>query len=87
MTITVLSKPACVQCFASYRALDSKNADYNIVDMSQDEAALARAKEMGYLAAPVLIVEDADGNIVDHWGGFNPEKIAEYANAQQLATV
>ena len=40
MAITVYTKPACVQCTATYRALDSKGIDYNVLDLSQDPAAL-----------------------------------------------
>ena len=34
MTITVYSKPACVQCNATYRALDKLDADYTVVDIT-----------------------------------------------------
>ena len=37
MTITVYSKPACVQCTATTRALDAKGLDYALVDLSEDE--------------------------------------------------
>ena len=70
--VNVYSKPSCVQCTATKRALDSKGIAYREVDMSQDADALTRVKELGYLAAPV--VETADGV---HWGGFRPDKIAE----------
>ena len=40
MTVTVYTKPACVQCNATYRALDKKGIAYEVVDMSQDPAAL-----------------------------------------------
>ncbi|PHQ69165.1 MAG: hypothetical protein COB97_08245 [Paracoccus sp.] len=42
MTITVYSKPACVQCTATTRALDRKGIDYTLVDISAD-AGLARS--------------------------------------------
>ena len=73
MAVTVYSKPACVQCSASYRALDSKGIDYKIVDMSQDVDALERVKALGYLQAPVVITDE------DHWSGFRPDKIDELA--------
>ena len=40
MAITVYTKPSCVQCNATYRALDKKRYQYNKVDISQDAAAL-----------------------------------------------
>lgn len=68
--VTVLSKPACVQCTATYRSLDSKGIKYQIRDMSEDPEALSLAKELGYLQAPVVIAGE------DHWSGFRPDKIS-----------
>lgn len=73
MSIVVYTKPSCVQCNATYRALDSKGIQYEIVDLSQDEAALARMKELDYMQAPVVFAGE------DHWSGFRPDKIAELA--------
>ena len=47
MTVTVYTKPACVQCNATYRALDKKGIAYEVVDMSQDPAALERVRALG----------------------------------------
>lgn len=74
MTITVYTKPSCVQCNATYRALDSKGIEYEILDLSVDETALETVKDLGYLQATVVV---ADG---DHWSGFRPDKIEELAN-------
>lgn len=73
MAITVYTKPSCVQCNATYRALDSKGIEYNVLDLSQDESALEAVKELGYLQAPVVVTEE------DHWSGFRPDKIDELA--------
>ena len=73
MAVTVYSKPSCVQCSASYRALDSKGIDYQVVDMSQDADALERVKALGYLQAPVVITDE------DHWSGFRPDHIDRIA--------
>lgn len=70
MSVTVYTKPACVQCNATYRALDKRGVAYDVVDVTEDAAALERIKELGYLQAPVVITED------DHWSGFRPDKIA-----------
>lgn len=74
MTITVYTKPSCVQCNATYRALDSKGLEYEILDLSEDPAALERVKELGYLQAPVVVAAD------EHWSGFRPDKIDELAS-------
>ena len=58
MTITVYSKPACVQCTATTRALDARGLNYDVVDLTQDAAAMERVQEMGYRQAPVVIAGD-----------------------------
>ena len=74
MTVTVYTKPSCVQCNATYRALDSKGIEYEVLDLSVDENALAQVKELGYLQAPVVITDEG------HWSGFRPDKIDELAS-------
>ncbi|AOX66203.1 glutaredoxin-like protein NrdH [Curtobacterium sp. RRHDQ66] len=70
MAVTVYTKPSCVQCTATYRALDNKGIQYEVHDVSTDEAALEHVKSLGYLQAPVVVTDD------DHWSGFRPDKIA-----------
>ena len=72
-TVTVYSKPACVQCKATYRALEKKDIAYETVDLSQDAEALERVRVLGYMQAPVVITDE------DHWSGFRPDKIEELA--------
>ncbi|UFU16103.1 glutaredoxin-like protein NrdH (plasmid) [Curtobacterium sp. C1] len=70
MTVTVYTKPSCVQCTATYRALDNKGIEYVVRDVSTDEAALEQVKALGYLQAPVVVTDE------EHWSGFRPDKIA-----------
>lgn len=63
------SKPLCVQCDATKRALNKAGVAYDVVDVTEDADALARIKSMGYAQAPVVITEQ------DHWSGFRPDKI------------
>lgn len=81
MTVTVYSKPACVQCNATYRALDKKGVAYDVIDITEDADALAKIKGMGYMQAPVVIAGD------DSWSGFRPDKIDEVARAAQSVVV
>ena len=69
----VFHELACVQCNATYRALDSKGIEYEVLDLSVDPAALEQVKSLGYLQAPVVITDE------DHWSGFRPDKIDELA--------
>lgn len=71
--VTVYTKPACVQCTATYRGLDSKGIEYEVIDLSQDPDALEQVKALGYLQAPVVVTDE------DHWSGFQPDKIDELA--------
>ena len=70
MSVTVYSKPACVQCTATYRALDRLGVDYEIVDISQDTEALDRVRGMGYMQVPVVVAGS------QHWVGFRPDMIS-----------
>jgi len=79
MGVIVYTKPACVQCTATYRALDKKGVSYRSIDISQDEAALDRLKALGHMQAPVVEHLDDEGSLVDHWTGFRPDKIEELA--------
>lgn len=75
MSVTVYTKPACVQCTMTYRALDKQGIEYRTVDITEDAQALAQIKELGYLQAPVVIAGE------DHWSGFQPDKINALATA------
>lgn len=69
MTITVYTKPACVQCNATYKALDKLGLAYEIVDITEVPEARDYVMALGYLQAPVVV---ADG---EHWSGFRPDRI------------
>ena len=73
MTITVYSKPACVQCTATTRALDARGLDYHLVDLTEDDAAMELVASLGYRQAPVVIAGEA------HWAGFRPDMIGRLA--------
>ena len=59
MVVTVYTKPQCVQCNMTYRALDAKGISYTKIDITEDTQALEMVKSLGYL----------------HWSGFRPDKI------------
>lgn len=68
--VLVLSKPSCVQCNATYRALDTLGVNYEIRDMTKEPDLLEYAKGLGYLQAPVVITKE------EHWSGFDPDRIS-----------
>lgn len=69
MKITVYSKPSCVQCNATCRALEKEGIEYRIIDIAGDEEARNYIKSLGYLQALVVIA----GN--EHWSGFRPDRV------------
>ncbi|MBO9436552.1 glutaredoxin-like protein NrdH [Ruegeria sp. R13_0] len=73
MSITVYSKPACVQCTATTRALDAKGITYDVIDLTQDDSAMTHVTELGYRQAPVVVAGS------NHWSGFRPDMIAQLA--------
>ena len=74
-TITVYTKPACVQCNATYKALDKQCLDYQVVDISTDDAARDYVMSLGYLQAPVVVAGS------EHWSGFRPDRVKALAAA------
>ena len=81
MAITVYSKPNCVQCNATYRALDKAGLRYETVDISLDVEALEQVKSLGYAQDPVVMAGE------DHWSGFRPDKIKALAIAAEVLAV
>lgn len=71
MTTTIYTRPACVHCDATEKALTARGIEFETVDLSQDAAALERLRAQGFMSAPVVVTED------DAWSGFRPDKIME----------
>lgn len=69
MSITLYTKPACVQCNATKKALDRAGLEYSTVDISLDDEARDYVMALGYVQAPVV---EANG---EHWSGFRPDRI------------
>ena len=56
MEIQIYSKPACVQCTATYRALDKQGLDYTVIDITAETGAQAEVEALGYRQLPVVVV-------------------------------
>lgn len=82
MTITLLSKESCIQCAATERTLDAEKVNYTTENIYDN---LDLVQSLGYMAAPVVVVRDTEGNIQDHWAGFNRDKISELASVLKAA--
>ena len=79
MSVIVYSKPRCVQCDATTRALDKLGVSYAMVDVTQDAESLELIISLGYQQAPVVMFGET------HWSGYRPDKIKMVA--QQLVGV
>lgn len=73
-TITVYTKPACVQCAATFRALDKAGLHYQKIDVTQDGEGHDYILRLGYLRVPVVHVSPTL-----HWSGFRPDRLAGVA--------
>ncbi|EHD20480.1 MULTISPECIES: glutaredoxin-like protein NrdH [Brenneria] len=78
MRITIFTKPDCVQCNATRRALDKQGISYRLVDLTEDEQALQQVRALGYQQVPVVMTAN------DHWSGFRPDKISTLQQSLQL---
>lgn len=74
-TVTVYTKPACVQCNATYKALQKQGIEYDVVDITEVPEARDYVTGLGYLQAPVVVAGD------NHWSGFRPDRIKALAAA------
>lgn len=76
--ISVYTSPGCQPCKATKRWLDKQGVEYRTIDVSQNPADLEAIKELGYKAAPVVIVSTGDPEIEIHWQGFHPDNLRKY---------
>jgi glutaredoxin-like protein NrdH len=74
--ITVYTKPACVQCAATFKALDKRGIEYQKIDLTENPEAREYVMSLGYLGAPVVYVSPTV-----HWSGFRPDRVALLAAA------
>ncbi|PBC38521.1 NrdH-redoxin [Rhodococcus sp. ACS1] len=72
-TITVYSKPACVQCDATKKALVKAGLEFRVIDITEDADARTFAQGLGYMQAPVVVV--MSDQRIDHWSGYKPDRI------------
>lgn len=79
LSVTVYTKPQCVQCDQTKKlfAKDVSDAVITEVDVTTDAEALRYVtQDLGYAGAPVVQWE-AGGTTGGHWSGFRPDRIRE----------
>ena len=70
MSVIIYTKPGCMQCVATARAMTQKSISFEMIDISEDADAFARVESLGYRQLPVVVAGE------DHWSGFRPDRIA-----------
>ena len=65
--VIVYTRPACVQCTSTTRALERRGIRFETRPMTEDDAA--RFKAQGHMQAPVVVTE------AETWAGYRPDKI------------
>ena len=73
MSVTVFTKPHCVQCEATKRQLRKLGIDFTQVDVTSDPEALRTVQEAGFKQAPVIMTDNAS------WSGYRPDMIKQLA--------
>lgn len=74
--ITVYTKPNCVQCTATKRALSTAGVTYREVDLTVDVDAVVRLKALGFAQAPVVVAGP------DSWSGFRPDRLRNFTTSR-----
>lgn len=78
MNVTVYTLPACVQCDTTKRYLNNQLISFEEVNIAEDTAAYEMIRELGYTAAPVVMVTNGD-ETVDSWSGFRLDNLQKVA--------
>lgn len=72
MTVTVYTKPACVQCNQTKWLLKREGIPFTEAALTPE--ALDLAASLDIVQAP-FVTHEVNGELVDAWGGFRDDKI------------
>lgn len=70
--VTVYTKPNCMQCNFTKKYLTEKEIEFQTIDITESEEALAKVKGMGFQAVPVIVTENEEA-----FYGFQPDRLAK----------
>ena len=68
--ITVYTKQNCQQCNFTKNFILNNGIEAEFIDVTQDEQALTKIKDLGYNTMPVVFVDETN-----HWFGFRPDEL------------
>lgn len=74
-TVTLYTAPHCTDCTAAAQAMDRKHVPYASISLTTTPASLDYVKNLGHQRAPVTVVQDEHGAVLDHWSGYRPDKL------------
>lgn len=72
--VTVYTKPNCMQCNFTKKYLTEKEIEFQTIDVTESSEALAKVKDMGFQAVPVIVSDKEDA-----FYGFQPDRLAKLA--------
>lgn len=76
--VKVFSTPSCAYCATLKEFLKNNNIEFDDIDVSQDETAVAEmVKKSGQMGVPVINI---DGEIII---GFDKKKVVELLNIKE----
>lgn len=81
-SITVYSKPRCVQCRAVKKFFDKKGVEYTVIDISKDDEARQYLIDNNFKAMPV--VDMGNGSMLS---GFRPDALSEQLRDMEAVAV
>lgn len=82
-TITVHTLPTCVQCDATKRLLNKLGLPYELIALDENPDIYEEMKARGHMRAPVVTLTNTDGQIIDDFAGFRPDRIKPLAKLEQ----
>lgn len=71
--VTVYTLPACVQCDSTKKFLKRNFIEYTEIDISKDEKAMQKIRDLGFTQAPVVEFEG------ETWSGFRFDMLNKIA--------
>ena len=74
-TVTLYTAPHCTDCTAAAQAMDRKRIPYAPISLAAVPSSLDYVKGLGHQRAPVTVVQDERGTVLDHWSGYRPDKL------------
>jgi glutaredoxin-like protein NrdH len=63
-----------MQCNFTKKYLTEKEIEFQTIDVTESAEALAKVKDMGFQAVPVIVAEDQEA-----FYGFQPDRLAKLA--------